>query len=248
MPKHLIAMCFTASMLSACGTSPKLAMPDGRNRVPINSQVTIDEYTAATAREAASAKEEAQQRQHAALKRDLAELKAVMAELSLSQGELPAAATNPLLAQATAGRPRSAQGPVSASKFRHSEKINIRDRSTLFTITLRVGETRFAPSVAFQQALLAAATKATRIQIRGGGNGTSASAENARIAKARRENARKYLLDNGIAPIRITTTYLAARGTIADDPTLQGKARNGRVEIEVMTPSTAASEAKGAMQ
>jgi outer membrane protein OmpA-like peptidoglycan-associated protein len=162
------------------GTPPKLALPDGCSRVPINSQGAIDDYIAA----------------------------------------------------------------ASTAEYLPSEKITIRARSILFTITLGVGETQFAPSIAFQQALLKAAKNATSIEILGATDATKANAGSARTAKASAENARKYLLDKGIELGRMTTTYLAARGFVADNATSEGKARNRRVGIEMMIPDTAALEAK----
>jgi outer membrane protein OmpA-like peptidoglycan-associated protein len=226
------------------GTPPKLALPHGRSRVPINSQGAIDDYIAAAALETATAAEEAQQRRMDALKRDRAELKVETAELSLHQEELPAAARDPVPVRATKARPGSAGATASRAEYLPSEKITIRARSILFTITLGVGETQFSPSIAFQQALLKAAKNATSIEILGATDATKANAGSARTAKASAENARKYLLDKGIELGRMTTTYLAARGFVADNATSEGKARNRRVGIEMMIPDTAALEAK----
>jgi outer membrane protein OmpA-like peptidoglycan-associated protein len=217
----------------AFDSSSKLALPDGRTRVPINSQGAIDDYIAAAASENAIAQEEAQQRQADAFKRDLAELKVLMAELTLHQEELPAPAGNLLPARATMGRSGPAKATARKAKYFPTEKITIGDRSILFTITLGVGETQFAPSIAFQQGLLKAAKNATSIDILGATDATKANAESARTAKASAETARKYLLDNGIEAGRMTTTYLAARGFVAENATSAGKARNRRVEIKI---------------
>jgi OOP family OmpA-OmpF porin len=168
-----------------------------------------------------------------------------MAELSLRQEELPVPARDSVPVRATKGKPGAAEATASIAKYLPAEKITLRAGSILFTITLRLGETRFAPSTAFQQALLKAAKNATRIEILGATDATKANAGSARTAKASAENARQYLLDNGIQLGRMTTTYLAARGFVADNATWEGKTRNRRVEIEMMMPDiTAALEAK----
>jgi outer membrane protein OmpA-like peptidoglycan-associated protein len=208
-------------------TYPPLALVTGAASAPL------------AARETATAAVEVPQRGVDALKREDAELKADM----LRQEELAAPARDPLPARTTKG----SLGPARAStaKYHSSETITIRARSVLFTITLGVGETQFAPSIAFQQALLKSANSATSIEILGATDAAKANAGSARTAKTSAENARKYLLDNGIELGRMTTTYLAARGFVADNATPEGKARNRRVEIEMMTPDTAAAlEAK----
>jgi hypothetical protein len=246
MPKYLIAICLFASMVSACGTQPKLAMPDGRSRVPINAPAAIEEYNAAAARDNLKARDETQQRQLAAVKRDLAELKALMAEVSPHQNALDDAARTSAPVRVTAGRPGSTSLPAKGIQIRPSEKITIRDQSTQFTIAPRVGETRFAPSAGFQQALLAAATRATHIEIRGGSEVATTKLESAKIASARRQNARRYLLNNGIDPAKVKITHLPADVPSSDHSAAEGKARKRSVEIEVMVPASAASVAKAA--
>jgi flagellar motor protein MotB len=142
----------------------------------------------------------------------------------------------------------AALAPLAATagtlEYLPSEKITIRASGILFSITSGVGDTQFAPSTAFQQAFLKAAQNATAIEILGATDATKADAGSASAARASAENARKYLLDHGIEPGRMTTTYLAARGFVADNATPEGKARNRRVEIDMMMPDRAALHAK----
>jgi hypothetical protein len=102
------------------------------------------------------------------------------------------AASAPLAARETATAtvevPQRA-ATAGASPYHSSETITIRARSVLFTITLGVGETRFAPSIAFRQALLKAANSATSIDILGATDAAKANAGSKNRQNKRRKGA-----------------------------------------------------------
>ncbi|MYN30630.1 OmpA family protein, partial [Duganella levis] len=54
---------------------------------------------------------------------------------------------------------------------------------------------------------------------------------NRRLAAQRAALARQFMLDSGVAPSKIRSSYQAAGDRIADNGTQAGRARNRRIEI-----------------
>ena len=65
-----------------------------------------------------------------------------------------------------------------------------------------------------------------------------ASAANYRVSLERAQSARQFLLDHGIPVEKIQISALAARGFVAVNDDNAGRARNRRVEIEVIDLDT----------
>ena len=90
------------------------------------------------------------------------------------------------------------------------------------------------------EALLQAARTATKILIRGRTDSMRANPVDQRIALGRAAAARRFLISNGIAPERIVVFFRSAGGFAVDNTTMEGKARNRRVEIETVGVNTEA--------
>lgn len=229
-------ICATAAvmaLLAACGSVPTPAMPDGRTRSPVNDQSSIDQYTARAARGAAQASEDGSTlRQIEALRRDITGLKLYLAASADAEDGAPARARTTRTSATTALVTVSkAHQDVAAGSC---ESLEMREQSIVFRFAQGVARTEFLPSPQLHKVLLRAARAARLIEIRGRSDGALASAANRRVALARAQQARRYLLKNGIAAGKIRISYLAAGGFIADNATAAGKARNRRVEIEAM--------------
>ena len=70
----------------------------------------------------------------------------------------------------------------------------------------------------------------TRVVIRGHASERE-KRENA-LSEARAKAVRRYLLDEGVAPSRVTAVGMGARFRVASDDTAEGRQRNRRAEIE----------------
>ncbi|MDT4882260.1 type VI secretion system peptidoglycan-associated domain protein [compost metagenome] len=85
-----------------------------------------------------------------------------------------------------------------------------------------------------EAAALVEETKAAPLVIlRGRTDGTSDSSAESRIAQARANAVREYLVASGVDPSRIRTTHQPSGDHLADNRSPQGKNLNRRVEIEV---------------
>lgn len=220
------------TLLAACRSVPTPATPDGRNRTPVNDQASIDQYTARVARAAARVSDDgATLREIESIKRDVASLKRSLAERVVEADGAP-----PRAAQAGPGGGAFAAGAKAnqAGATGSRETLELRQQSLVFRITHGVADSAFLPSPPLREELVRAARAARRIEIRGRSDSALASAANGRIALARAQKARQFLLKHGIAAGKIRMRYLAAGDFIADNATDAGRARNRRVEIEAI--------------
>jgi outer membrane protein OmpA-like peptidoglycan-associated protein len=83
------------------------------------------------------------------------------------------------------------------------------------------------------ETLLKAARTSPLLVLRGRTDGTRDSAAESRIARSRAEAVRDYLVDHGIDPHRIRTTYQPSGDFAVDNDSQRGRAMNRRVEIEL---------------
>ncbi|WP_166893812.1 OmpA family protein [Massilia sp. CCM 8734] len=63
-----------------------------------------------------------------------------------------------------------------------------------------------------------------------------------RLSVRRAEAVKTYLADKGVERIRIYTEGKGKRMPVADSDTREGRARNNRVEVQLVAPTTAPSE------
>ncbi|WP_442764105.1 OmpA family protein [Malikia spinosa] len=111
------------------------------------------------------------------------------------------------------------------------------------SVTLRVefgfASVDFKPSDDLARVLVPAAKSADRINLRGFTDSTVINEENKRIALARALAARRYLIAQGVEAKKIRTLYNSAGGFVVNNNTPEGRARNRRVEIELMNTKLA---------
>lgn len=213
-------------LLSGCGTPPQAPIPDGANRVAINSPTAIARYlaTLAPAERSAARGDPAQ---------SSAAPEPAMAAPHAKPAPAPAAA-------ATAARPACRPTAIGAAQ------LVCQEHGLLFRIPALAGRTAFAPDAPLAALLLRAAALSNRIAIRGRTDAELPDALNRQLAERRAWSARQYLLAHGIAA-PITTSSLAAGDFIADNRQPAGQAANRRVEIELQGLAAADLAALNAM-
>jgi OmpA-OmpF porin, OOP family len=75
--------------------------------------------------------------------------------------------------------------------------------------------------------------KVDKITAVGHTDNTGAAAQNDKLSKARAEAVKKYLASKGVDAKLISTDGQGSKQPIADNSTVEGKAKNRRVEIDV---------------
>jgi outer membrane protein OmpA-like peptidoglycan-associated protein len=103
----------------------------------------------------------------------------------------------------------------------------------VFSVRFEYGATRVDVQPDDAKVLITEAKEAPLIFLRGRTDGLADSQGESRIARERAAAVRDYLVDAGVDPSRIRTTYQPAGDHVADNTDLGGRALNRRVEIEI---------------
>ncbi len=116
----------------------------------------------------------------------------------------------------------------------HKNLVEIRDEAVVFTVNYGVGKSKFHVPKEMKAALLETAKASQNIEIRGYTDADVDSQAEQEIALARAISAYDFLVQNGIAPNQIYVTYESSGSFSADNSTPKGRARNRRVELEMI--------------
>ena len=116
--------------------------------------------------------------------------------------------------------------------------------NTIYTVLFTYGSTRVILKDEESRKLSDAAKDSVLIALRGRTDGAVASDAENRIARERSEAVRDYLIQAGIDPERIRTTWQPVGDNAADNSRDSGRRLNRRVEIELYraAPRTASLE------
>lgn len=217
-----------AAMLAACNSAPKVATPDGSSRTPINNEAALAAYQAQLAREDSDAKRRSElEATVAALQKQVSELKTYIV-LKATETEL----------NTPKGAPSQALGAparkVGAGAKGGLHMVEVRDNALLFTVTHATAQTAFRVPPAMKDALLEAAMASERIEVRGRTDANTPNPVDRDIALTRAMRAYAFLVRHGVAPERIKVTFESAGHFAVDNSTAEGRARNRRVEVEVV--------------
>lgn len=105
--------------------------------------------------------------------------------------------------------------------------------NSLRIVHFAFNSTRVSIPTAEASALVEEAKVAPLVLLRGRTDGTADSSAESRIAQARANAVRDYLVASGVDPTRIRTTHQPSGDHLADNRNPQGRSLNRRVEIEV---------------
>lgn len=243
MKLRAVAIACFCGALGACSSPPKVHTPDGRTRIPINTEASIAAYQA----DARKADEDARYRaalesQIVQMNKQVGEMRAyILAKQAEQEANTPKGRPIPMTARESAslGIPvRPTQGVVAVNLKPQDtsvqpQLVEMREQSIVYTTTHPVGVTQFDMPVETRVAMLHAAAAGKKIIIRGRTDSALPNPVDQRIALGRAASARHYLIENGIPRDKIAVFYRSAGGFAVDNTTAEGKARNRRVEVEV---------------
>ncbi len=123
---------------------------------------------------------------------------------------------------------------------REASGLRIRLPSDLLFET---GRSALSPSAKARLSKVASALRehpASRVSVQGFTDSTGGLTINMLLSEARAAAVRNYLMEQGIAPTRISSAGYGAQRPIASNDTSQGRQSNRRVELELRTPDVAA--------
>ncbi len=238
--KNIIAIS-TFGTLTACSSAPKNAMPDGNNRLPINNYPYVAHaYEQDKALESANRQYElAVNAKIRGLEEEIHRLQAYIQELKQPTPVLkdgPPISATPASTIIQVGSAPMVPITIHSPYFADGKMvkaIEVNSDSIIFRVTEEFAKSEFKPALDLKDKLIKAAGEGKSIEIRGRTDSAYASPINKIIARQRANNARIFLLSNGIGADNIRTTYLAAGAFVVDNSTPEGRALNRRVEIEV---------------
>ena len=105
--------------------------------------------------------------------------------------------------------------------------------NSLRIVHFAFNSTQVSIPTAEASALVEEAKVAPLVLLRGRTDGTADTSAESRIAQARANAVRDYLVASGVDPTRIRTTHQPSGDHLADNRNPQGRSLNRRVEIEV---------------
>ena len=105
--------------------------------------------------------------------------------------------------------------------------------NSLRIVHFAFNSTQVSIPAAEASALVEEAKVAPLVLLRGRTDGTADTSAESRIAQARANAVRDYLVASGVDPTRIRTTYQPSGDHLADNRNPQGRSLNRRVEIEM---------------
>jgi outer membrane protein OmpA-like peptidoglycan-associated protein len=118
----------------------------------------------------------------------------------------------------------------------------------IHTVHFAFNSTRVSIPTTEAAALVDESKAAPLVVLRGRTDGISDSSAESRIAQARAQAVRDYLIAAGVDPTRIRATHQPSGDHVADNRNLQGRHLNRRVEIEVYRALPTSTQASAAPQ
>jgi predicted ABC-type ATPase/outer membrane protein OmpA-like peptidoglycan-associated protein len=134
----------------------------------------------------------------------------------------------------------NAQGPRDIDrKLDRLESLVAEAASVILRVEFGFASAEFKPADDVARVLVPAAKAADRITVRGFTDSPVIDEHNTRIALARALAARQYLIEQGVDAKKIRAFYNSAGGFVADNNTPEGRAKNRRVDIELVNTKLA---------
>lgn len=133
----------------------------------------------------------------------------------------------------TAEAARAAALRLAAQQALLTKTTALESRNSVYSITFAFGSARIDVPAAETARLIAEAREAPLIMLRGRTDGASQTPAEGRIARERATAVQAYLVQAGVEPARIRATWQPAGDHAADNTSVDGRALNRRVEVEI---------------
>lgn len=248
--KNIITVSMLVGFTASCGSPPKVEMPNGNKRIPINDPVTEQNYELLMERGIETAKQQeiikakmvAMQSELAVLKELVraAEIEQAMADAAAKDTSIKASPTDTVI-HVGASRSQSKPDSKTESTTEKAKSVSLSNERTsdfqimrngvIFRVRHPIANTDFAPNDAMKRQILEAAKTGDDIKIKGRTDAVTFNAVNRKIAIERAVKAHQFLVSNGVPASKIKVMFLSAGDHVADNQTIQGSAQNRRVEI-----------------
>lgn len=239
-PANKIAVTAAIVFLSACGSPPKPAEPDGSSRVAANDTSRVLALQERVAQDRAILTENNK------LKSDLDALKAQLDEMrSIVRSALslppvvpkpvvtmPAPTTN-LAPFVKPSAPTSRVTPLIPTTELSAQEFEKSNSRAVFRVFHPFAKTTFEPSATIAQALREVAPGAKAVEVKGMTDSNNINPYDKMIAIERAERARQWLVQNGVESSKIRIRYFSAGNFLTTNATAEGRALNRRVEIDL---------------
>jgi flagellar motor protein MotB len=195
-------------------------MPDGSQRVPVNSPQSIERYRSPPPGRGQVPADGATAQRLAQLE---AELAALREQLALSAMAAPA--TTPGMLRLDGA------------------ELSLRGDSMLLRFPQALGRAHCALRPSVRALLLSAALQSGRIEIRGRTDAERGDLFNQRLAERRASCMHRLLMAAGVPVTKLHASALAAGDFVADNGSPAARARNRRVEVELLALDPVAARA-----
>lgn len=221
-----------AVSLTACGSPPKPAVPDGSSRVMANDPTRVQALQDRVSQDRVLLTENnLLKAQVEVLSSKLNEMVTIVREALL----LPPPVVLKPLAPPAGATPQTMPGssqPISMSDLpNHTVKV------TPSGVVVRVfhpwAKTEFEPSDSVAQVLRVSTRGARTIEVRGMTDSPVINPIDRLIAMERAEKARNWLIQNGVDSTKIRIKYFSAGNFLTENRSEEGRALNRRVEVDI---------------
>lgn len=227
------------ALVAACSsTAQKPVQPDGSSRVPANDPARVQALQDRVAQDRVLLTENnLLKAQVTVLTQKLNDMTNIVREALVLPPPAITPAPAPTLAPRQAPQPQSPQPqgrlPEKLSFDLPEEAYSVNKNGVVIRVFHDLARTDFEPSPEVAQALRTAVRDADSVWVRGRTDSDSPDAINRLIAIERAMKARTWLVNNGVPAAKITTRFSSSGLFLADNATLEGKALNRRVEIDI---------------
>jgi len=221
--------------IGGCSSPPKPVTPSGDNRTQANDPERMQ------ALQAKFAQDRQLMEENALLRKNLDEMKSKVTELgavlrqALEVQKIPREKPEEKPPVAPSVKPLSVAPAVTDLP---SYAMMQTPRGTVIRVFHKFNKTDFTPDQQTQAVLKKYIGSAVSIEVRGYTDGQQATKGETIVANLRAQNAKNWLVVNGVKENIISTTAHPAGSNLTENKTPQGRALNRRVEVDIVQDET----------
>ncbi|QBC45850.1 OmpA family protein [Iodobacter fluviatilis] len=208
----LMASAIASVMLSGCMTPPPAPTVDGTKRETVNAPESVESL---------------------AMRSQLAEAKQRLRLLETEVKDLKQSYEASVVAYQEAKEASGTQAVKPVNQKAKTVYVSPTPQK-LFVVNYPFNRTEFRPNRELHNNLIPSALESDKVEIRGFTDSPKHDPANQKVAMLRANGAKAFLVSKGVPSEKITISFQSHGSFIADSTTVEGRAQNRRVEIEVM--------------